>query len=128
MNPHGIVTRPSQYSVKETIDRLVIYLEQHGAIVYARMNHQSELRNVGLKISPLEFILFGDPKAGGRVMIENPLASLDLPLKIIAWEDNQNNVWIAYIDSEYIENRYSLPHTLMEALDLTLLIDQALTV
>ena len=128
MNPHGIVTRPSQYSVKETIDRLVIFLELHGATVYARMNHQSELRNVGLKISPLEFILFGDPKAGGRVMIENPLAALDLPLKIIAWEDNQNNVWIAYIDSEYTENRYSLPHTLMKALDLTLLIDQALTV
>jgi uncharacterized protein (DUF302 family) len=61
-------------------------------------------------------------------MIENPLVALDLPLKIIAWEDNQNNVWIAYIDSEYTENRYSLPHTLMKALDLTLLVDQALTV
>ena len=128
MNPHGIVTRPSQYSVKETIDRLVIYLELHGATVYARMNHQSELRNVGLKISPLEFILFGDPKTAGRVMIENPLAALDLPLKIIAWEDNQNNVWLAYIDSEYIEKKYSLSHALMEALDLSPLIDRALPV
>ena len=128
MNPHGIVTRPSQYSVKETIDRLVIYLELHGATVYARMNHQSELRNVGLKISPLEFILFGDPKTAGLVMIENPIASLDLPLKTIAWEDNQNNVWLAYIDSEYIEKKYSLSHALMEALDLSLLIDRALTI
>jgi uncharacterized protein (DUF302 family) len=126
MNPNGIVTRPSPYSVKETIDRLVIYLEQHGTTVYVRMNHQSELRNIGLKILPLEYILFGDPKAGGRVMIENPVAALDFPLKIIAWEDEKNNVWLAYIDSEYIEKRYSLPHTLMVILDLAPLIDQAL--
>ncbi|HEX9513478.1 MAG TPA: DUF302 domain-containing protein [Puia sp.] len=126
MNPKGIVIRSSQYTVKETIDRLVVFLQQHGATVYARINQQSELNGAGLKISPLELILFGNPKAGGLVMIENPMAALDLPLKIIAWEDEINKVWLAYTDVAYIEERYSLPHTLMGPLDPEPLITMAL--
>jgi len=126
MNPNGIVIRSSQYTVKETIDRLVVFLQQHGATVYARINQQSELNNAGLKIGPLEFILFGSPEAGGLMMIENPVAALDLPLKIIAWEDKKNTVWLAYTDAVYMEERYSLPHTIMAALDLEPLIAEAL--
>jgi len=127
MNPNGVVIRSSQYTAKETIDRLVVFLQQHGATVYARINQQSELNNAGLKIGPLEFILFGNPKAGGLVMIENPMAALDLPLKIIAWEDEGNKVWLAYMDAEYIEERYHLPHAIMGPLDLELLITEALS-
>jgi uncharacterized protein (DUF302 family) len=127
MNPKGVAIRSSQYSVKETIDRLVIFLQQHGATVYARINQQFELNNAGLKIRPLEFILFGDPRAGGPVIIENPMAALDLPLKIIAWEDEKNKVWLAYNDTMYLEKRYSLLHTLMRPLDLEPLIIKLLT-
>jgi len=126
MNPRGVVVRSSPYTVKETIDRLVIFLQQHGAIVYARINQQSELNNAGLKINPLEFILVGNPKAGGLIMIVNPFAALDLPLKIIAWEDEKNKIWVGYIETAYIEEKYSLPHSLMGALDLAPLINQAL--
>lgn len=127
MNPRGTVIHSSQYAVKETIDRLVVFLQQHGATVYARINQQSELNNAGLKINPLELILFGNPKAGGLAMIENPLVALDLPLKIIAWEDEKNKVWLAHTDAQYMEERYSLPHSLMEPLDLEPLIIKALT-
>jgi uncharacterized protein (DUF302 family) len=118
MNPTGITIRPSNYTVKETTDRLVVFLQQHGATVYARINQQSELNNAGLKIRPLEFILFGNPKEEGPVMIENPISALDLPLKIIAWEDGSKQVWLAYNDADFIEERYSLPQTLMGPLDL----------
>ena len=127
MNPRGVVVRSSPYTVKETIDRLVIFLQQHGATVYARINQQSELNNTGLKINPLEMILVGDPEAGGLIMIENPFAALDLPLKIVAWEDEKNKIWVGYIEILYIEEKYSLPHSLMGALDLAPLINQALT-
>lgn len=127
MNPKGIIIRPSQYAVKETIDRLVVFLQQHGATVYARINQQSELNNAGLKMPPLELILFGNPKDGGPIMMENPLAALDLPLKIIAWEDETNAVWLAYTDAAYLEARYSLPHALMGSLHLEGLITEALT-
>ena len=126
MNPKGVTIRPSRYSVTETIDHLVLYLQQHGVTVYTRINQQSEVNNTGQKIAPLEFIMFGNPKAGGPVMTENPLAALDLPLKIIAWEDNESKVWIAYNEALYIEERYSLPHSLMGPLDLDPLISKSL--
>jgi uncharacterized protein (DUF302 family) len=127
MNPKGIIMRPSPYTVKETIDRLVVFLQQHGATVYARINQQSELNNAGLQISPLELILFGNPKLGGLVMMVTPMAALDLPLKIIVWEDETNAVWLAHTDAVYLGERYNLPHALITSLDPEPLITKALT-
>ncbi|HEY4155383.1 MAG TPA: DUF302 domain-containing protein [Puia sp.] len=109
MNPKGISVLHSQYSVKETIDLLQAFLQNHGATIYSRIDQQDEVEKAGLNLNPLEFILFGNPKVGGPVMAENPLAALDLPLKIIAWEDDQKKVWIAFNDASYIEERYFLP-------------------
>src|SRR6201986_2176024 len=96
MNPNGVIIRPSGYSVKETIDRLQVFLLQHGATIYARIDQQAEVQKAGQNIPPLEFILFGNPKAGGPIMAENPLAALDLPLKAIAWEDKDGRAWLGY--------------------------------
>jgi uncharacterized protein (DUF302 family) len=118
MDPKGITIRSSPYSVKETIDRLVILLEGHKATVYARINQQSEVHNAGKEIPALEFILFGNPRAGGLIMVENPIAALDLPLKIIVWEDAEKKVWLAYNKASYLEERYALPYDLIQPLDL----------
>jgi uncharacterized protein (DUF302 family) len=118
MNLKGIRIRPSLYSVKETMDRLVVLLAEHKATIYARINQQSEVHNAGKEIPALEFILFGNPVAGGSIMAENPIAALDLPLKIIAWEDTKKDVWLAYNEAAYLEERYTLPHDLMSPLDL----------
>lgn len=126
MNPQGIITRQSNYSVKETIDRLQTFLEQHGATIYARIDQQAEVQKAGMNLSPLEFLLFGNPKAGGILMVENPLIAIDLPLKVIAWQDEQKNVWISYNDGVYIENRYNLLHQDNSPLHLDQLIFKAL--
>jgi uncharacterized protein (DUF302 family) len=126
MSPEGIIIRPSQYSVKETIDRLVVFLQEHGATIYARIDQQSEVQNAGQKIAPLEFILFGNPAVGGRLMAENPVTALDLPLKIIAWEDEHKKIWLACNEAAYIADRYSLPSALTDPLDLGPLISNAL--
>src|SRR3984885_10541195 len=118
MNPKGITIQSSPWSVKETIDRLVVILEEHKATIYARINQQSEVHNAGKEILPLEFILFGNPKAGGLIMAENPIAALDLPLKIIAWEDAAKGVWLAYNNASYLEERYALPHDVMQPVNL----------
>ena len=110
MNPKGVIIRESKYSVKETIDRLQEFLQQHGAIIYARIDQQAEVQKAGQNLGPLEFILFGNPKAGGPLMAENPLIALDLPLKVIACQDGQNKVWVAFNDGAYIEERYNLLH------------------
>jgi uncharacterized protein (DUF302 family) len=126
MNTQGIITRVSPYGVKETIDRLVIFLEKHGATVYCRINQQNEVSHSGREILPIEFILFGNPATGGAIMVANPLAALDLPLKILAWEDDDKTVKVAYNDAAYIQNRYTLSAKLTAALDLSSLIANAL--
>ena len=126
MNPEGVITRESKYSVKESVDRLQAFLQQHGATIYARIDQQAEVQKAGLTLAPLEYILFGNPKAGGPIMAENPLAALDLPLKIIAWEDEQKKVWVAYNEATYIAKRFSLPHQLTGLLDLGQAINKAL--
>ena len=123
MKPKGIIIRSSPWSVKETIDRLVVILEDRKATVYARINQQSEAHNVGKEIPPLEFILFGNPKAGGLIMAENPIAALDLPLKIIAWEDAAKSVWIAYNNASYLEERYVLSHDVIQPVNLDPLVN-----
>lgn len=122
MNPEGINIYSSKYSVKETIDRLQLFLEEHGAIIYARIDQQDELRKTEQTIAPLEFLMFGNPKAGGALMAQSFLVALDLPLKVIAWEDDNSNVWVACNDAKYIEDRYSLPHNENTPLNLDKLI------
>jgi uncharacterized protein (DUF302 family) len=126
-NPIGIIVRKSRYTVKETIDRLQAALEQGNVTIYARINQQQELQKVGQVILPLEFLLFGNPKAGGPVMIENPTAALDLPLKVIAWQDEQQIVHVAYNDASYIKNRYSLPASVSALLNIDPLISKVLS-
>ena len=108
LNPNGVILLSSMYSVEETINRLVVKLHQQDNRVYARINHQMELQSAGQKIRPLEFLLFGNPSHGGMVIAANPIAALDLPLKIIAWEDHTGKVWVAFNEDEYIKKRYML--------------------
>jgi uncharacterized protein (DUF302 family) len=126
MNPNGVIIRPCKYAVKEAIDRLQAFLQQHGATIYAIIDQQAEVQKAGQNLLPLQFILFGNPKAGGAIMAQNPLAALDLPLKIIAWEDALQKVWLAYNDALFIEERYSLQHTENSPLSLNHLITMAL--
>jgi len=126
MNAKGITVIPSPYSVKETIDSLETFLKQHGATIYARINQQSEVQNTGQNLLPLEFLMFGNPKAGGSIMALNPLTALDLPLKIIAWQDGDGKVWLAYNDAAYIEDRYFLQHAENSPLNLDKMIGLAL--
>ena len=123
MEAKGITIRKSKYAVKETIDSIQSFLQQHGATVYARINQQAEVNNAGGQLLPLEFILFGNPAAGGLLMRNNSLVALDLPLKVIAWEDDKQNVWLAYNEGSYIEERYTLPHQQDSPLYLDQLID-----
>jgi len=126
-DPNGVTVRKSPYTVKETMDRLQTALEQQHVTIYARIDQQQELQKTGQVMPPLEFLLFGNPKAGGPVMIENPMAALDLPLKAIAWQDEQQVVHIAYNNASYIKNRYSLSDSVAGPLNIEPLITKILS-
>lgn len=126
METAGITTYKSQYTVKETIDLIAAFLLDHGVTIYARIDQQAEAAAAGTSIPPLNFILFGNPRAGGPVMAANPMAALDLPLKIIAWEDEEHQVWLAYNKAGYLQERYQLPPELTGPLNLEPVIAKAL--
>lgn len=126
-NPAGVVVRPSSYSVIVTVERLVASILRQGGTIYTQIDQQAELQKVGQHIPPLLFILFGNPKGGGPIMAENPLAALDLPLKLIVWEDQHKKVFVAYNTNTYIEHRYGLSPAVVLPLRLDGLITDALT-
>jgi len=118
MNNNGVIIRRSPLPVKETIDKIAEALSKNGAIIYTRINQQTEADKAGIRLNPLEFILFGNPKRGGEVMQENPVAALDLPLKIIAWQDDDLKAWVYYNDAVYLQSRFSLSNEVTELIDM----------
>jgi uncharacterized protein (DUF302 family) len=122
----GVVSKQSKYAVKETLDRLQKILQDKGVTIYARIDQQAEAGKVGLDLSPVELLIFGNPKAGIPIMSAVPLSALDLPLKALAWQDTDKKVWISYNEAEYIGKRFSLAAGLVKNIDIGPLVELAL--
>lgn len=118
---NGVISKQSPYGVKESMDRFQDLLLAKGITVFARIDQQAEARKVGLDLSPTELIVFGNPKAGTPVMEAFPLAALDLPLKLLAWENA--GTWLTYNDPAYLQSRYGLPEELVKKIDFGGLVD-----
>ena len=108
MSEEGLVTIPSAFSVKETIDRLESAAKSHGLAIFARVDHASGAAQVGMALRPTEVLLFGNPKGGTPLMQDNQTAGLDLPLKALAWEDADGKVWLTRNDSAWIAKRHGV--------------------
>ena len=104
----GIISKASKYSVAETLDRVEAVLGTKGIRVFARVDHSGEAEKVGLKMRPTQLLIFGNPKGGTPVMVAAPTAAIDLPLKALAWQDDDGQVWLSYNDPEYLKKRFGL--------------------
>ena len=104
----GVVTKPSKYSVKETIDRVEVAAKGVGANIFNRIDYQEMSKKVKVDIRPNELIIFGRGAGGPFIIKEAPLAGIDLPFKALAWEDSQGKVWLSYTNRTYIDKRYSV--------------------
>jgi len=109
----GIVDQPSRHSVDDTVDRLRAMLESKGVTVFAVVDHSGEAANVGMNLPPTKLLIFGNPKAGTPVMSAAPSAALDLPLKILVWQDGGGKVWVSYNSPQYLQDRHGFPSNLM---------------
>ncbi|HTQ28820.1 MAG TPA: DUF302 domain-containing protein [Puia sp.] len=125
-NPQGVISKPSKYSVKETIDRLQKILEGKGVTIFARIDQRAEAAKVGLELSPIELLIFGNPKAGTPLMKAVPLSALDLPLKALSWQDAEKQVWLSYNSAQYLQQRFSLPDNVVSNINVDPVIDLAL--
>lgn len=105
---NGLITIQSAYPVSETIARLISKIESSGMTVFARIDHADNALKQGLSLRPTELIIFGNPKAGTLLMQDNQTSGIDLPVKILAWEDEQGKAWLTYNDTHWIAVRHSL--------------------
>ena len=109
----GIIDAPSNHSVDQTVDKLKGLLEAKGVNLFALVDHSGEAAKVGMKMRPTKLLIFGSPKAGTPVMLAAPSSAIDLPLKILIWEDDHGKVWVSYNSPEYLQERHDIPKELL---------------
>jgi uncharacterized protein (DUF302 family)/uncharacterized membrane protein YidH (DUF202 family) len=110
----GIISNASHHSVDETVERLRNILESKGVTVFALVDHSGEAAKAGMTMRPTKLLIFGSPKAGTPLMVAAPSTAIDLPLKILVWEDGEGKIWLSYNSSEYLQERHGFPRELLQ--------------
>jgi uncharacterized protein (DUF302 family) len=110
----GIVDVPSRYSVPETLARFQSILKEKGVKIFALVDHSGEAEKAGLVMRPTQLLIFGSPKGGTPLMVAAPRLAIDLPLKALAWQDEQGQVWLSYNSPEYLRERHGFPAELLK--------------
>ena len=111
---NGLVQVSSGYSVDETLGWLEAAFADKGLEVFAVIDHSGEARKLGLKMPQTKVLIFGNPKAGTPLMQAEPHSAIDLPLKILIWEDGNGQVWVSYNSPAYLQERYGLSAELIK--------------
>src|SRR5579863_1709749 len=114
MPANGLLQVASPHSVEETLQRLQSILTQRGLQVFALVDHSGEAEKVGMKMRPTKLLIFGSPKAGTPLMLAAPTSAIDLPLKILIWEDANGKVWVSYNAPAYLQGRHAIPEELLQ--------------
>jgi len=114
MTNNGVINKPSNHSVDETVGKLTSILQAKGVTLFALIDHSGEAEKVGLKMKPTKLMIFGSPKAGTPLMLAAPSSAIDLPLKILVWEDAEGKVWISYNSPSYLQDRHRIPSDLLQ--------------
>ena len=103
----GIVTKISSRSVADTVTRFTDMLGAKGLKVFAVIDQAEAAREVGQELRDTTLVIFGSPAAGTPVMAAAPLAALDLPLKVLIWDDG-GQTKVTYVDPAELAARYQL--------------------
>jgi len=101
----GLITKPSNYSVRDTVMRFEAAVKQKeagGFVVFTEIDHAAAAKKFGLEMRPRTVIVFGNPKLGTPAMVKTPLLAIDVPPKALVWEDDQGKVWLSYNSSDYL--------------------------
>lgn len=110
----GLVTRDTQHSVDEIVESLSAMLKAKGITLFALIDHSGEAEKVGLSMLPTKLLIFGDPRAGTPLMLASPTCAIDLPLKMLVWQDQNGTVKLTYNSPAYLAARHELPDDLLK--------------
>lgn len=104
----GLRMITSKFSVTETADRVVHFIEEEGLHLFARIDHASQAAKNGLNLRPTEVLIFGNPKIGTLLMQNRQTTAIDLPVKALVMEDEAGKTVIAYNTVEWLKKRHDL--------------------
>jgi len=110
----GIIHKLSNHSVDSTLDHLKTILLNKGVTLFALIDHSGEAAKAGMQMRPTKLLIFGSPKAGTPLMLAAPSIAIDLPLKILVWEDVSGKTWVSYNAPAYLQQRHGFPPELLQ--------------
>ncbi|MGC2030485.1 MAG: DUF302 domain-containing protein [Steroidobacteraceae bacterium] len=109
----GLRILPTQHSVPQVLQRVESLARARGLTVFAQIDFSGDAERSGVALLPTGLVILGNPKAGTPLMAATPTAAIDLPLKILAWQDAEGRRWVAYNEAEYLRARHGFPAELV---------------
>jgi uncharacterized protein (DUF302 family) len=110
----GIVDLAANHSVDAMVEKLKGILQAKGVTVFALIDHSGEAEKAGMKMRPTKLLIFGNPRAGTPLMLAAPSSAIDLPLKILLWEDARGKTWVSYNSPAYLQERHGISQELLQ--------------
>jgi uncharacterized protein (DUF302 family) len=123
---NGVITKPSSKSVAQTIDGLRSLMEDRGFVVFNVIDHSGVAARAGVPMPESKLVMFGKPTVGAAVMVAAPLAALDIPLKVLVWQDSNGAVSVSYNSPGFLAERHHLEGELRAPFDAVESIVEAL--
>lgn len=105
---NGMVSIKSKFGVTHTADRLIGVVKKKGLKVFAHIKHSEGAKKAGVDIRPTELVIFGNPKLGSPMIKCAPTLAIDLPQKMLIWQDENEQTWMTYNNPVYIADRHEL--------------------
>jgi uncharacterized protein (DUF302 family) len=110
----GLRVLATQHSVADVLQRLQSLARGRGMTVFAHIDFSGDAERSGLAMRPTGLLILGNPKGGTPLMVAAPTAAIDLPLKVLAWQDADGHNWLAYNEPEYLQRRHGVPADLIK--------------
>jgi len=104
----AMTTLESHFGPKETLDRLEADVKAKGLTVFARIDHAAGAAAVGMTLLPTAVLIFGNARGGTPLMQASQLIGIDLPLKVLVWQDTSGKTWLSYYDPSVLAKRHGL--------------------
>ncbi len=117
MTADGLITSSSEFDPHETMDRVAAAVTKRGITILARIDHAAAAAKVGLKLRPTEVLIFGNPVTGTPLMQAAQTIGIDLPLKMLVWQDEAGKTWVAYNDPRWLAKRHGIESVVAQNLE-----------
>jgi len=105
----GLRMLPSSRTVSDVLSRVATLARARGLTLFAQIDFSGDAQRAGLALRPTGLVILGNPKGGTPLIAAAPTAAIDLPLKILAWQDEAGKTWVAYNEAEYVQARHRFP-------------------